>query len=234
MAFNNPAPAIRFCNKFYLFSSAFSSLLAPCVSLWNKRIVLKGSSSDIILPASSPIIFHFNFSTCCCWAVMTHGKITAVSPRMSEMSLEISLRNVLFEKPEVSLYLFLRKKGFGYLKKEQQSYMLTPNAELLGGLRYQLSLRFSPRSWLLLSSEGQKRFWYPPYSSQWQEIAECYKKVMSRATKSITGRLSWSFWPVGLMGNVLLKCSLESLYFQHLIMKIFTKENSWNSLEYAS
>lgn len=63
-----------------------------------------------LVPQSYFILY---FSTCYCWAVMTHGEITAVSPRMYETSLEISLRNVLFEKPEVSLYPFLRKKGLG-------------------------------------------------------------------------------------------------------------------------
>jgi len=56
------------------------------------------------------------------------------------------------EVPEVSLCLTPTKKGFGCmkedfgcLKEKQQFCALTPNPELLGGLRSQLSVVFFPQ-----------------------------------------------------------------------------------------
>lgn len=51
-----------------------------CMSLWDKRIVLKGACSGIVFLSSSSHVFHFSFSGCC-WVVVTYREMPAVSPR---------------------------------------------------------------------------------------------------------------------------------------------------------
>lgn len=101
---NNPVSTRRFCSKFYFFSSALILLLAPFASLWDKRIVF-----------SSPNIFHFKFSRCCCWGVLTHEEMTAVSPRMSETCLGVmrSPRSILLKYYKWACLSSQARKGLG-------------------------------------------------------------------------------------------------------------------------
>lgn len=120
MASNNPVSTRRFCNRFYFFSSAPSLLLTLCVSLQDRRIVLKGDCCGITLLFSFPSLFHFDFSRCCCWLVMTHGEMPTVSTRMSETSLEmmISLRIILLKYQKWACHSSWEREGVWLLEGE--------------------------------------------------------------------------------------------------------------------
>lgn len=230
-ASNNPASTRRFCNNSYFFSSAPSLPLGTCVSLQDKRIVLKVGCSDITLLSSSPNIFHFSFSRCCFWVVVTQGEMPAVSPRMSETSLEMmrSLRSVLLKYQKRACLSSWERKSFGAWRRSSDcapSHQIQSHWEVWGP------------SWAWVFSKvlvafehvlsGGQKVLTPFLVFSMEGLSECYKEIKSQAItatkKFIIGRWSWGFCPVGLTGDEILKSSLESLYFQHLIMKIFTTQ----------
>lgn len=137
------------------------------------------------------------------------------------------------EVPEVSLSLILRNKGVGCLKEKQQLCILTPDLELLGGLRSQLSVGFSQGhvAFEHMLSEGQKVltsssfFLTPGLSRMLQGDSELRNK------KFIIGRFSSSFCLVGRWNFK----EQPRISFQHLIIKCSPhKENPWNSVECTS
>lgn len=95
---------------------------------------------------------------------------------------------------------------------------------------------FFLKSWSLLSTGTQnktKKSLNILLILLWQDVTQCYKEIMSWATASLLQEgCHGGFCPVGLRRDEILKSSLESVYFQHLIMKTFTTqrktlEQSW-------
>lgn len=215
MASNNPVSTRRFCNKLYFFSSAASLLLAPCVSLWDKRIVLKGGCCGITLLSSSPNMFHFNFSRCC-WVVMTHGEMRAVSPRMSETSLEmmISLRSVLLKYQKWACLSSWERKGLGARRgtlgawrEKQQLCALTPNPELL-------------------------EVWGPSWAWVFPKVMVAFEHMLSEGQKVSTSFLFFSMAGLRrmLQGDNELSKNSNKVYYRKIVMGVLSClfDRRWN------
>lgn len=154
------------------------------------------------------------------------GSAYSEPKKESNLEMMISLRIILLKYQKWACHSSWERKGLGAWRRSSGFCALTPNPELLGGLQSQLSVGFSevivPFEHVV--SEGQK----VSTSSLFFSMAGLSRMLQGdnepSNKKFIIGRLSWSFWHVSLTGDEILKSSLESLYFQHLIMKMFTTQ----------
>lgn len=151
------------------------------VSLQDKRIVLKVGCSDTSLLSTSPNIFHFSFSRCCFWVVVTHGEMLAVSPRMSETSSEmISLRSVLLKYQKWACLSSWERRSFGAWRISSDcapSHQIQSHWEVWGPSWAWVFPKILVAFEHVLS-EGQKVL-TPSLVFSMEGLSKCYKEIMS-------------------------------------------------------